>query len=338
MPNATFFVYTNKDAIHTVWGLAFRNNFPPRPASLRKQVSTVYVAATSTLLHGILQMPPAARAQFARDFCDYMPHVPNSATAIGLESIFFTLASDPATAKILFDFAPLSLWLGRANAEPAERSAGAAFIDLSQPQRGALFSREKVSAMMKGGAYYDAIVARPNTFVSSLLQLADAYITNPGTASLKIVDRPGPMDQLRDDTGDMLSPMVQVDASETAALFADALNADPLEAVGVFSANPRTWSAGTWAKAFGALGALIVAGALFATGAAPVGLWALNVALLAVDAAVMAWADGALSAPSLSYSNHGIPDLPEGIVLIEAGTAIGLHIDEGPDATPVQPP
>jgi len=337
MPNATYLKYSYQDVLHTTWGLAFLSNYPPQPRKLRNQVSTVFVAATSTLIHQILQMSTAERTQLAQAFCQRTPN-PQHATALGLESVFFTLASDPAAAKILFAFAPLSQWLGQANSEWDDRSAGGAFIDLSNPAQGALFSRQKISAMMKGGVYHDAVVARPNTFVSSLIQLADADVINPAKADVRIVDRDRWNELQGGRAGDRLA-----DSSETVRQAAQAGSpdsaVDSLVPAGVYSADPRTWSKGTWSKAFKALGLICAAGALLATGAgAPVGLWLLNAALFTASAAVMDWADGALSSPSLTFLNSAIPDLPEGIVLIEQTSVTGIYIDDGPDATPVQPP
>jgi hypothetical protein len=321
MPNATFLVYSNKDVINTIWSLAFQSNYPPHPSNVRRQVSTVYMAASSTLLHQILQMSSNDRMLFAIDFCDYMPGS-RSATALGLESIFFTLASDPQAATVLFNFAPLGKWLGNANADASDRSAGAAFIDLAHPERGALFSKQKISAMMQGGSDYTAIVAQPDALVSKLFARSNAIIRNPGTSTVGIYDVADPINQLIDPDA---NPIFKEDDLEAA--------------VQGFDVQSGHWRAGTWGKAFTALGAICAAGALIATGVgAPAGLWVLNAALFGMDAAIMNFADAALNNPSLSYVDSPIPDLPEEVVTVEMRTATSLHIDDAPDVTPPQPP
>ena len=86
----------------------------------------------------------------------------------------------------------------------------------------------------------------------------------------------------------------------------------------------RTYSRGTIVKTFKALAAICVVGVLLSTpGGQAAALWALNAALFYVDAAVMDWADSALASPSLTFDNRLVPDMPEGIVLVEVGWSPG---------------
>jgi hypothetical protein len=328
-----FAYYTFEDSIAALRQLSDVSQFDlghgTRADLARRQIRVVYTNGITNLLHSVLQMNQQQRVLLAKVLCGDRHEY---STAIGVESLFFSLATDPVSAKVLFDAAPLSQWLGRLNTPAPDRAAGAAVLDLGNLDRsptsppryeyGWLLSPDTVTAVMAGGdLYVDAVAAGPDGLGRFLEGLKSAtFYELDGKATVT------PWDSL-------------VEASAETEADVDSFAADQRPIVKPIS----EWGLKQWAQAFTAAAALIAVGgtlvALFVTEVTVALIVAFAAADLGADAALANFADGVLDKPSLRMliQSLGVHELPMGIVYVGVGD-FTLLIDGEPDATPPQPP